>query len=222
MSQDKISIEVVKRDVVGKGLKSLRSSGQTPAVVHNHGGESILVTANTVELGKVYKKAGKHHPVEVIIDKSSHLAIIRDIDFEPTKHGLRHAVFQAIKQNEATEAEIPVVFAEGVDIPAAKKSLLVLKQLDTVEVKALPRDLPDVISIDPSSLVEVGDHITVADLVAPKGVTILTDPETQVAIIEMPRDQIAEADASAAALAEDSDKPAAAEPASEGDSSTAE
>jgi hypothetical protein len=35
----------------------------------------------------------------------------------------------------------------------------------------------------------------------------LTAPETQIAIVEMPKDQIAEADAAAAALAEDAGKP---------------
>ncbi len=35
---------------------------------------------------------------------------------------------------------MPVVFAE-VEIPAEKLSLLVLKQLDHVEIKALPKDL---------------------------------------------------------------------------------
>lgn len=222
MSQEKITIDVTKREVVGKGLRGLRSSGQTPAVIHNHGGESILVTGGSAELIKAYKMAGKHHPVELIIGKSNHLAIIRDVDFEPTKHTLRHVVFQAIKQNETTEAEIPVLFSEGVEIPAVKKSLLVLKQLDTVDVKALPRDLPESISVDPSKLIEVGDSVAVSDLIVPKGVTVLTDPDTQIAIIEMPRDQIAEADASAAALAEDSDKPTAEESTQATDVKTAE
>lgn len=207
MSQDKIVVEATKREILRKGLRSLRSSGQTPAVLHNHGKQSIVISGDTISLAKAFAQAGKHHPVEVIIDSTKHLAIIRDVDFEPTKNKLRHVVFQAIKQNEATEAEIPVVFSEGVEIPAERKSLLVLKQLDSVEVKALPRDLPDSISVDPSGLVEVGDSLTVADLIVPKGVTVVTDPDTQIAIIEMPRDQIAEADAAAASLAEDSGKP---------------
>jgi large subunit ribosomal protein L25 len=179
-----------------------------PAVIHNHGKESIHAQGVTADLLKVYSKAGKHHPVEVKIADKQHLALIKDVDFEPTKHRMRHIVFQAIKQNEAVEAEIPVNFAEDIEIPAEKKSLLVLKQLDTVQVKALPRDLPDELTVDPSSLVEVGDSLSVADIVLPSGVTLLTDTENQIAIVEMPRDQIAEADAAAASLAEDADKPA--------------
>ncbi len=207
MSSDKIVVELQPREQLRKKLAPLRAAGQVPAVIHNHGQESIHVQGDTVALLKVYAAAGKHHPVELKVAGKQHLALIKDVDFEPTKHKIRHVVFQAIKQNEAVEAEIPVAFSEDVEIPAERKSLLVLKQVDHVQVKALPNDLPDVLHVDPSSLEEVGDSVTVANLIVPKGVTVLSDPEAQIAIVEMPKDQMAEADASAASLAEDADKP---------------
>ena len=209
MTSQDISLQLEKRDIVRKRLAGLRKEGLVPAVVHNHGGDSILVSGDAVAMNKVFQQAGKHHPVNLTVDGKKHLALIKDIDREPTKNRIRHMVFQAIKQNEAVEAEIPVVFKEDAEIPAEKKSLMVLQQLDTVQVKALPRDLPDQLVVDPSSLEEVGDHITVADLVVPSGVTLLTEPEHQIAIVEMPKDQIAEANAAAEALAEDAGKPEA-------------
>ncbi len=209
MSNDKIAVELEKRDVVRKRLNELRDNGKVPAVLHNHGKESILAMGDFTTLNKIYAEAGKHHPVEVVIDNKQHLALIKDVDYEPTKHQMRHVVFQAVKQNEAVDAEVPVVFKEDVEIPAEKVSLLVLKQLDVVQVKALPRDLPNELVVDPSGLTDVGDNLTVADIVLPSGVTILTEPETQIAIVEMPKDQIAEADAAAASLAEDAGQPEA-------------
>lgn len=203
MSSDTIEVELEKREVIGKGLAKVRASGLVPAVIHDHGKESIHVQGDFLTLVKTYAAAGKHHPVELKVAGKQHLALIKDVDFDPAKHRMRHIVFQAIKQNEETEAEIPVVFLAEAEIPAEKISLLVLKQLDHVEVKALPRDLPDELIVDPSTLADVGDNLTVADITAPKGVTILTAPETQIAIVEMPKDQIAEADAAAAALADD-------------------
>ena len=207
MTSQDISLDLQKRDVVRKRLAGLRKEGQVPAVVHNYGGKSILVTGDAVAMTKVFHQAGKHHPVNLTVDGKKHLALIKDIDREPAKNRIRHVVFQAIKQNEAVEAEIPVVFKEDTEIPAVRKSLMVLQQLDTVQVKALPKDLPDQLVVDPSSLVEVGDHITVADLVIPNGVTLLTESENQIAIVEMPKDQIAEANAAQEALAEDAGKP---------------
>lgn len=202
MSNDTIVVELEKRDVVRKGLGALRAEGTIPAVLHNHGKESLHVMGNAQVLGKVYAAAGKHHPVEVTIDGKKHLAMIKDVDFEPAKHRMRHVVFQAIRQNEKTTAEIPVVLV-GEDIPAEKKSLLVLTQLDTVQVEALPRDLPDQLEVDATTLENEGDRLSVADIKVPAGVTILTEPEQSLAVVEMPKDQIAEADAAAASLAED-------------------
>lgn len=207
MTSQDISLDLQKRDVVRKRLAGLRQDGLVPAVVHDHGKDSIHVSADAVAITKVYHQAGKHHPVNLTVDGKQHLALIKGVDREPTKNRIRHVVFQAIKQNETTEAEIPIIFKEDVEIPAEKVSLMVLKQLDTVHVKALPKDLPDSITVDPSTLAEVGDHLTVADLVVPAGVTILTEPEHSVAVVEMPKDQIAEANAAQEALAEDAGKP---------------
>lgn len=223
MSTDTIAVELEKREVLRKGLKTLRAGGKIPAVIHNHGKESIHVSGDYIKLGKVFDQAGKHHPVELSVGKEKHLALIKDADFEPVKNRLRHMVFQAIRQNEAVEAEIPVVFKEGAEIPAEKASLLVLKHIDHVEVKALPKDLPDELVVDPSSLTAVGDTLSVSDLIVPAGVTVLTDPEHGIATVEMPKDQIAEADASQASLAEDADKPAEeAAPAAEAGEATPE
>lgn len=211
MTTQDITVALEKREVLGKGLAKIRHAGHVPAVIHNHGKESIHVQGDFMALNKVFAAAGKHHPVQLKVDGKQHLALIKDVDYEPAKHRMRHVVFQAIKQNEEVEAEIPVVFKEDAEIPAERVSLLVLKQLDHVQVKALPRDLPDELVVDPSVLAEVGDHLTVADITAPAGVTILTAPESQIAIVEMPKDQIAEADAAAAALAEDAGKPEEAE-----------
>lgn len=221
MTSQDISLDLQQRTVIRKRLATLRKDGLVPAVVHDHGKESLHVVGEYAKVAKVFQQAGKHHPVDLTIAGKKHLALIKDVDFGPVKHEVRHVVFQAIKQNEEVEAEIPVVFTEDAEIPAEKVSLMVLKQLDTVQVKALPKDLPDQLVVDPSSLAEVGDHLTVADIKVPANVTLLTDVEHQIAIVEMPKDQIAEANAAAEALAEDAGKPEA-ETAEEAEATTEE
>jgi len=70
--------------------------------------------------------------------------------------------------------------------PAERAGLIVLNQLDVVEVQALPRDLPDALEFDGEKLVEVGDSVTVADLIVPAGVTVKTDPTHPVATVFEP------------------------------------
>lgn len=214
-AQDDISITLESRTAVGKAVKQLRRDGQVPAVIHDHGRDSIHVMAPYVELYKVYKQAGKHHPVNLTVSGKKYLAIIRDADFEPRKNQLRHVVFNAIEQNKPVETEVPVVF-DG-DAEAEKVGLMVLRQIDNVEVKALPKDLPDEVKIDISGLTEVGDKLHVSDIVVPAGVEILTEAEHPVAMVDEPRSLAAEqaeedeaAAAEAAAEAGEGEEPAAA------------
>jgi large subunit ribosomal protein L25 len=199
MSSDSILVQLTKRDIVRKGLKVFRDKGQVPAVLHNHGQESLHIAGDYSSLAKAYAKAGKHHPVEVVVDSKKHLALIKDVDFDPIKHRMRHIVFQAIRQDEKTEAEIPIRL-EG-EIPAERAGLMVLTSLSSVMVEALPKDLPDELILDATKLSEVGDSLTVADLQVPAGVIVLTEAEHGVANVEMPKDQVAEANAAAEELA---------------------
>jgi large subunit ribosomal protein L25 len=183
-------IKLLTRDVLGKGLNRLRHDGVVPAVIHNHGQESIHVMAHETELVRVYHVAGKHHPLNLEVGSDKYLALIKDAPFDPVKRRLQHVVFQAIKQDEKVEAEIPIRL-EG-DAPAERVGLIILHQLDSVEIEALPKDLPDELVISAESLTELHDKITVGDLKIPSGVTVLTDPEHPIATVAETRAQVAE------------------------------
>ncbi len=199
-------LKLQPRTTVRKKLASLRADGLVPAVIHNHGAVSIYVMAPELELGKIYREAGKHHPLNINVGDQNFLALIKDVHYHPAKRRLDHVVFQAIRQNEKVEAEVPI-HLEG-EIPAEKVGLMVLHQLDHVQVEALPKDLIDEIKVDATRLAEIGDQITVADLVVPEGVTILTEADHPIARVAETKAMIseeelaAEAEAAAAQAAE--------------------
>ncbi len=186
---EEVMLEVKKRDVTGKAVKQLRKEGLVPAVIHDHGKESLHVQGNYLEILKAYQKAGKHHPVSLKAGDNKYTVLIRDVDVDPRKHQLRHVVFNAVKANEKVDAEIPVRirFDEGNEsTPAERAGLIVLHQLEAVEVSALPRDLPDALEFDGEKLVEVGNSATVADLIVPSAVTVKTDPTHPLATVFEP------------------------------------
>lgn len=194
MSTGDITLTLEKREVVGKQVRGLRRDGQVPAVIHNHGKESVVVNAPFAEITKVYQAAGKHHPVDLKVGSDKYLAIIKDVDLDPRKNTLRHVVFNAVRQNEKVKAEVPIKF-EG-DSAAEKAGLMLLHQLEAVEVEATPRNLPDEIIVNVEALAEVGDKVTVADLKVSSDVTITTDPDHPViAVIETPAQVSEEAEA---------------------------
>lgn len=189
MNSEKISIELQPRDTLGKAVKHLRNEGIVPGVIHDHGNPSVHVQSEYQALHKVFVKAGKHHPVEVTVGGKHYTTIIKAVTFDPRLNSLTHITFGAIKANEKVEAEIPVhpAYAEGNDAsPAERAGLIVLAQLPSVTVKALPKDLPDALTYDAEKLIEVGDQATVADLHMPKGVELEIELEHVLATVFEP------------------------------------
>lgn len=207
MPNDSISLTLEPREITGKTVKHLRRDGQVPAVIHDHGKPSVVVQADAAALLKVWRQAGKHHPVELKAGDQSYVALIKTAEFDPKKHQLRHVVFNAVDKNQKVEAEIPVRprYEEGNESsPAERNSLIVLAQLETVQVKAVADKLPDFLEYDAEQLVDVGDHVTVADLTAPAGVEIETEAEHSIATVYEPS-ALAAANEAAAGDAEPED-----------------
>lgn len=193
MSKEDITLNAKKREVIGKQVRKLRNNGQTPAVVHERGKDSLHVVLDAGDFKKVFNSAGKHHAIQLDIDGKKYTTLLKDVVFAPARSDILHAVFQAIKKDEKVTAEIPLKLSG--EIPAERASLLVLKSLDHIVVEALPGDLIDSIEVDASNLKDVGDRIHVSDIRLPSTITLKTEPEQTIALVEMPKDQIAEADA---------------------------
>ncbi len=189
MSEDTINLQVQSRTVTGKAVKHLRREGTVPAVIHDHGKDSVNVQGVYLDMVKTLQKAGKHHPIELAADGHKYTVLIKNATFEPKKNRLSHVVFNAVNKNQKVEAEVPVQprFDEGNEVsPAERNSLIVLQHLETVEVKAVPSKIPDVLEYDGEKLVEVGDQATVADLKIPADVELLTDVEQTIATVFEP------------------------------------
>ena len=167
---DKITLKIDAREVQGKKVASLRAQGLTPGVVYGQGVDATTVQADSGEVRKVVAAAGKHTPV-VLTGAKKRIAMIKDVDYDPTRHGyIRHISFHAVKANEPVVAEVPIHLVGEGESAAEKAGLIVLQALDKVQLKALPMDLPEAIEISIVGLAEVGDRVTLADAVLEKGV----------------------------------------------------
>lgn len=88
--------------------------------------------------------------------------------------------------------------------PAVLAGNIILTLNDTVMVEAMPQNLPDHLEANAEALVEPDDIISVADLKVPKGVEMVTEAETPLFKVEVPRSQVeAEAEAEEAVSAAD-------------------
>lgn len=185
----KLTIELSLREELGKQVRALRSAGNLPGVINEHGKESVSAVVGQKEFEALYAEAGRTQPLEFSIDGNSHLGMIKEIDREPVKGKIIHFTIQAINRNEKVTAEIPVRLDEEVDIPAKRVGLDVIAVTHSFEVEALPHELPEHIMVDGSKLNEVGDRVLVSDIKLSDGVELKSeeDGEKVLFIVEAPR-----------------------------------
>lgn len=171
MSQD-IQLQAEERTALGKkAVKKLRAEGKVPAVIQEHGQASQHLLIDGRAMIKAYDHAGKSQPIDLTVGSTKKLALIKELEYVPLKPEIQHVVFQALKQDEAVDAEVPIHITG--EIPVENNRLVLLKTLETVEVRALPRDLPEALEVSGEKLVEIDDRITVADISLPEGVELV-------------------------------------------------
>ncbi len=202
---DRAKFSVKKRDVVGKRVRHLRKSGVVPGVVYgaDHQPENIQVEELKIE--RLISETGFSAPIDLDFGDKKHLAILKNIDRDPVTGVLRNVEFQTVSANETIDAEIQINLINKEESPAAKAGLIIMKVLDVVEVRALPRDMIQEIEVSALDLAEKGDHITLGDLKLPTGVEF-TDKEVdleQVVANVYDAEELAAANESAGGDAED-------------------
>lgn len=170
---DKVNLKLTKREVHGKKVKALRRDGLVPGVVYGPGTEPIAVQAPDLLAAKAYRTAGRHHPVYLDIDGKKKIAMIKHADVDPVKNQLRHLSFHAVRQNEPVEAEVPVHLKGEGESEAEKAGLIILQNIEQLEVRALPMDLPDFLEVDITGLKQAGERVTVADVQLPSTVELV-------------------------------------------------
>lgn len=165
-----ISLKLDARTHVGKKVAQLRKDGFVPSVVYGGDSEPISTQSGLVETTKVARVAGKHSPVDIVIDGKKVLAIIKSIDMDPVKHVLRHVAFHTINKNDKIVTEVPIHLIGLGESAAERAGLVVLQAIEHVEIRAIPADLPESLEISIIDLATDEDKLTLADLKLPEGV----------------------------------------------------
>lgn len=183
---EKISLIAEKRTVFGKKLRKQRNDGLVPAVLYGHGQENLNLSIKYLDFSRVYEKAGENAIVELDVEGKKVPVLICDTQLDPMSGKFSHVDFHQINMKEEVEANIPLEFVGESEAVKALGGVLI-KNLDEVEVKCLPADLPSEFKIDISALKGFDDQIKIGDIKVSEAVEILDDPETVIALVERPR-----------------------------------
>lgn len=170
---EKLSVKLDPRTLQGKKVAQLRNEGIIPAVVYGPGIDPINVQIAENVMDKLYRQAGTHSAVNLNIDGKRKIAMIKEVDRDPVRGSIRHVSFHAVKANEPVVAEVPIhLIGEG-ESEAERNGLVILQNLEKIEVRALPMNLPDAIEISIVDLKEAGERVTLAAATLPEGVVFV-------------------------------------------------
>lgn len=181
-----------KRNETGKGaVRSLRGQGEIPAVMYGHGTEAQPLAVKNEELQDVIRgEAGLNVLLDLqVVDgkqKDNHLVMIKELQKHPFREKLLHVDFLIVARDEKVAMRVPVAILGEEESVGLRAGGTLQHNLWEVEVECLPTEVPDHLQADIAAI-EVGEHLSVADLKPRPGVTVLTDPEDVILTILAPR-----------------------------------
>lgn len=151
-------------------LLEVRAESLVPCVVYGHKQEPISLKIDNSLLLRTFRTAGMNHVVTLVIEGKEIEVLFHEIQREPVSGEFQHIDFLAFVKGEKVHAKIPLTFVWN--SKAASEGAMIEETIKELDVKAEAKDLVDTIEIDLSKLEEAGQHISVSDVTAPKGITI--------------------------------------------------
>lgn len=161
-------------------VKTSRKKGVIPCVIYGKKVGNMPISVDEKELYRV----GGAHLIDVKLPEGSYPVIIREIQKHPISGKVIHVDFLQVDMDQKIKAEIPV---QLVGTAVGQKDGGILQHgVRAVEIEALPDQLPDALEVDISEL-GIGDKFTVADLQKTTPLTITSDPESFIVLINAPK-----------------------------------
>jgi large subunit ribosomal protein L25 len=195
-------LELRPRELLGRKVGRLRREGVVPAVIFGHGDSiPVQVDAKSFELG--FRHWGRTTLITLTGIDGDIPALVHEVTRHPRNGSLVHVDFFRVSLTERTHAEVPLHFFG--DSKAVKDLHGVLyHQKDSVNIEALPQDIPQRIDVDISRLETFDDAILVRDIaVDTSKIEVQDDPdELVIKVIPQRAEEVVAAPAAEAAVVE--------------------
>lgn len=182
---EEVLLQVSKRDVIGKQVKTLRREGILPAIVYGRGMPSIPISLNARKANQILSAISSSSLVVIEIDGEKHTTLVREKQRDPVTGDVLHIDFYEVSMTEKLRTNVMLEF-QG-ESPAVKELMGVLVNvLESLEIECLPQDLPNRIIADLSTLEEIGDSLYVRDIILPPNIELISDIDGLVVVISAP------------------------------------
>jgi large subunit ribosomal protein L25 len=182
---DKPVLHATRRTVIGKQVGALRREGKLPAVLYGHEIAATPITLDLRETSRLLNSITSSSIISVELDGKENATLVREKQKDYIRGTLLHVDFQVVSLTEKIRTEVSI---EITGLAPAIKDFngVMVTGVDEIEVECLPKDLPDRIVVDISTLANIGDGIYVRDIPVPENVVFLAEPDEMIVLITHP------------------------------------
>ncbi len=211
-TSQKTHFHVEERNLSGANANQLRFQMKTPGNIYGLNQESQAIQMPKNDFLRLYAEEGDTGLIYLAVgdSKKEVPVLIDDVNYHPVTGVVQHVVFRRVNLKVVLKADVPVELTGENKIPDTN----VLLVTDSIEVEALPSDIPEAFVIDIEKLTEVGQAITYVELEYDRSkVTIVfageeTD-ESPVALLQEVKEEVVEVEPSESPEGEGQDNTAA-------------
>ena len=165
-------VSALPRDNLGRGgARRLRRESRVPAIVYGRG-EPVAVSCDARDIIAHIREEGVHSTLfDLQLGDQTTKVLIREVQMHPYRNEVLHVDFQAVREDSAIAASVPLHFINVEDAPGIKLHHGIFTAVENeVAVHCFPKDLPDAINVDIGGL-DIGKNIHLNDLPVPEGVS---------------------------------------------------
>jgi large subunit ribosomal protein L25 len=161
------------RSDAGKGAsRRLRRSGMLPGIVYGAHQEPIMISLKHHELiHALNNEAFYSNLLTLKVDGKAETVVLKDLQRHPAKPFILHVDFQRVQADEKIRLHVPIHFVNEGACPGIKAGGQASHVMSDVEISCLPKDLPEFIEVDMSTL-EMGAILHASELALPTGVEL--------------------------------------------------
>jgi ribosomal protein L25, Ctc-form len=143
-----------------------------PSIIYGGKKEPQMVTLSIHEITHLLEDENTFTSVlDLVVGESTDSVVLKDIQRHPAKNTITHVDFLRVDAKQTLVTTTPLHFVGVEENEALRLGNMLNQFVVSIEISCLPKDLPHGIDVDVSSL-EVGDHLSLTDLVLPEGVVI--------------------------------------------------
>jgi len=185
-ARESTALKVSPREPEGsRATRRLRRTGEVPGVVYGGGEDPVAFHITERTLRHALADAGAVLQLEVD-GGSSGPVVVKELVRHPVTGATVHLDLLRVRMDQKIQSTTALELIGAEDAPGVREGGVLEHVTRELTIEALPADIPENVSFDVSAM-QIGDTITLDQVSAPSGVTLLDDPETVVATLTPPR-----------------------------------